>query len=236
MRAASRPAAPARSSAPRRVLIVDDHPIVRHGIRRMIELETDLAVCGEAQTEKEARDAIRELHPDVVIVDISLGHGDGLELVRDVHAQQPHLPMLVLSMHDELIYAERLLAAGASGYIMKQAASDQLIIALRQVLDGETYLSESLASALRLARETGTSSLAAAADPLHRLSNRELQVLGFIGRGLSSREAADALGLSIKTVESHRQSLKRKLNLATNGQLLQFAINWFARRGLKAEG
>jgi DNA-binding NarL/FixJ family response regulator len=228
---------PARSvSGRRRVLIVDDHPIVRHGIRRMIELEGDLEVCGEAQTEKEARDAIRELSPDVVIVDISLGQGDGLELVRDVHAQHPDLPMLVLSMHDELIYAERLLAAGASGYIMKQAASDQLIIALRQVLEGETYLSESLASALQLAREQGTSSLAVVGDPLHRLSNRELQVLSFIGRGLSSREAAEALSLSIKTVESHRQSLKRKLNLATNAQLLQFAINWFARRGsLKPE-
>lgn len=224
-----------RTAVPRRVLIVDDHPIVRHGLRRMIELEPDLAVCGEAQTEKEAREAIRELAPDVVIVDISLGQGDGLELVRDVHAQRPELPMLVLSMHDELIYAERLLAAGASGYIMKQAASDQLIIALRQVLEGARYLSESLASALQLARETGTSSLAAVGDPVHRLSNRELQVLSFIGRGLSSREAADALGLSIKTVESHRQSLKRKLNLATNAQLLQFAINWFARRGLTAQ-
>lgn len=224
-----------RTAVPRRVLIVDDHPIVRQGLRRMIELEPDLAVCGEAQTEKEAREAIRELAPDVVIVDISLGQGDGLELVRDVHAQRPELPMLVLSMHDELIYAERLLAAGASGYIMKQAASDQLITALRQVLEGARYLSESLASALQLARETGTSSLAAVGDPVHRLSNRELQVLSFIGRGLSSREAADALGLSIKTVESHRQSLKRKLNLATNAQLLQFAINWFARRGLTAQ-
>jgi DNA-binding NarL/FixJ family response regulator len=234
MKAAGRTAPAPRTAARRRVLIVDDHPIVRQGLRRMLELEPDLMVCGEAQTEKEARDAIRELSPDVVIVDISLGRGDGLELVRDVHAQRPDLPMLVLSMHDELIYAERLLAAGASGYIMKQAASDQLIVALRQVLDGQTYVSASLASALRTARESGTLSFAAGGDPIHRLSNRELQVLGFIGRGLSSREAADALGLSIKTVESHRQSLKRKLNLATNAQLLQFAINWFARRG--AEG
>jgi DNA-binding NarL/FixJ family response regulator len=224
---------PRATAAKRRVLIVDDHPIVRQGMRRMLELEPDFVVCGEAQTEKEARDAIRELAPDVVIVDISLGHGDGLELVRDVHAQRPELPMLVLSMHDELIYAARLLAAGASGYIMKQAASDQLIVALRQVLAGGTYLSEALASALRVAHENGTSAVAFSGDPLHRLSNRELQVLGFIGRGLSSREAAEALGLSIKTVESHRQSLKRKLNLATNAQLLQYAINWFARRGVE---
>jgi DNA-binding NarL/FixJ family response regulator len=214
-------------TAQRRVLIVDDHPIVRQGLRRMIEPEPDLVVCGEVQTEREARAAIRALAPDVVIVDISLAQGDGLELVRDVHAQQPELPMLVLSMHDELIYAERLLAAGASGYIMKQAASDQLLIALRQVLAGETYLSESLAECL--GRNEGAGGTAGA-DPIDRLSNRELQVLSLIGRGLSSREAAEALGLSVKTVETHRQSLKRKLNLVTNAQLLQYAINWYASR------
>jgi DNA-binding NarL/FixJ family response regulator len=218
------------ATAQRRVLIVDDHPIVRQGLRRMIEPEPDMVVCGEVQTEREARAAIRALAPDIVIVDISLAQGDGLELVRDVHAQRPDLPMLVLSMHDELIYAERLLAAGASGYIMKQAASDQLLIALRQVLAGGTYLSESLASNLGRARIEGTGGTGAGSDPIERLSNRELQVLSLIGRGLSSREAAEALGLSVKTVETHRQSLKRKLNLATNAQLLQYAINWYASR------
>jgi DNA-binding NarL/FixJ family response regulator len=215
-------------TAQRRVLIVDDHPIVRQGLRRMIEPEPDLVVCGEVQTEREARTAIRALSPDVVIVDISLAQGDGLELVRDVHAQQPELPMLVLSMHDELIYAERLLAAGASGYIMKQAASDQLLIALRQVLAGGTYLSESLAG--NLGRSDAAVAGGGSGDPIDRLSNRELQVLSLIGRGMSSREAAEALGLSVKTVETHRQSLKRKLNLATNAQLLQYAINWYASR------
>src|SRR5882757_3264172 len=135
-------------TAQRKVLIVDDHPIVRQGLRRMIESEPDLVVCGDVQTEREARAAIRALAPDVVIVDISLAQGDGLELVRDVHAHHAGLPMLVLSMHDELIYAERLLAAGASGYIMKQAASDQLLVALRRVLAGGTYLSETLAGNL----------------------------------------------------------------------------------------
>lgn len=212
----------------RRVLIVDDHPIVRQGLRRMIEPEPDLVVCGEVQTEKEARAAIRALAPDVVIVDISLGQGDGLELVRDVHAQCPDLPMLVLSMHDELIYGERLLAAGASGYIMKQAASEQLLIALRMVLSGGTYLSETLAG--NLGRMEGSGGGGLCGDPIDRLSNRELQVLSLIGRGMSSREAAEALGLSVKTVETHRQSLKRKLNLATNAQLLQYAINWYASR------
>lgn len=194
----------------------------------MIEPEPDLVVCGEVQTEREARAAIRALSPDIVIVDISLAQGDGLELVRDVHAQRPELPMLVLSMHDELIYAERLLAAGASGYIMKHAASDQLLIALRQVLSGDVYLSESLAANLGRGGVQGTSGGSGSGDPIERLSNRELQVLSLIGRGQSSREAADSLGLSVKTVETHRQSLKRKLNLLTNAQLLQYAINWYS--------
>jgi DNA-binding NarL/FixJ family response regulator len=213
----------------RKVLIVDDHPIVRQGLRLMIDEEPDLRVCGEAQSEREARVAIRDLEPDVVIVDISLTQGDGLELVRDVHAHHPELPMLVLSMHDELIYAERLLAAGACGYIMKHAASDQLLVALRRVLAGERYVSESLAENLGRLRGGGEAG-AMNDDPIERLSNRELQVLSLIGRGQSSREAADRLGLSVKTVETHRQSLKRKLNLATNAQLLQYAINWYATR------
>jgi DNA-binding NarL/FixJ family response regulator len=213
----------------RRVLIVDDHPIVRQGLRRMIEAEADLTVCGEAQNEREARGAIRELQPDAVIVDISLAHGDGLELVRDVHAQRPGLPMLVLSMHDEMIYAGRLLAAGASGYIMKHAASDQLLVALRRVLDGGTYLSDAVAGTLEAPVREGNARCGAS-DPIERLSNRELQVLSLIGRGLSSREAAETLGVSVKTVESHRQSLKRKLNLLTNAQLLRYSINWYANR------
>jgi DNA-binding NarL/FixJ family response regulator len=222
-------AGPAHAAGKRKVLIVDDHPIVRQGLRLMIDEEPDLKVCGEAQSEREARIAIRDLEPDVVIVDISLAQGDGLELVRDVHAHHPRLPMLVLSMHDELIYAERLLAAGASGYIMKQAASDQLLVALRRVLAGERYVSESLAENLGRPRG-GADSRAGGDDPIERLSNRELQVLSLIGRGQSSREAADRLGLSVKTVETHRQSLKRKLNLATNAQLLQYAINWYTTR------
>src|SRR5215831_20927791 len=158
-------------TAQRRVLIVDDHPIVRQGLRRMIEPEPDLVVCGEVQTEREARTAIRALAPDVVIVDISLAQGDGLELVRDVHAQQPQLPMLVLSMHDEAIYAARLLAAGASGYIMKHAASGQLLTALRRVLSGGIYVSDQLASTLDTPDGERAGGTGAAADPISRLSN-----------------------------------------------------------------
>ena len=229
MRIGSRGSGPSHAPGKRKVLIVDDHPIVRQGLRLMINEEPDLKVCGEAQSEREARIAIRDLEPDVVIVDISLVQGDGLELVRDVHAHHPELPMLVLSMHDELIYAERLLAAGASGYIMKQAASDQLLVALRRVLSGDRYISESLAENLGRPRG-GADAGTKGDDPIERLSNRELQVLSLIGRGQSSREAADRLGLSVKTVETHRQSLKRKLNLATNAQLLQYAINWYTTR------
>lgn len=210
--------------ARRRVLIVDDHPIVRQGLKRMIETEPDMEVCGEAATEAQARRAIRELMPDIVIVDLALQEGDGLELVRDVHAHHPDVPMLVLSMHDETIYAERLLAEGASGYIMKQAAADQLLNALRAVLRGERYLSEQLAQTLGV-RDCGAEG--DVVDPVRRLSNRELQVLNLVGRGVSSRDIAAELGLSVKTVESHRQSIKRKLNLATNSQLLQYAINGF---------
>ena len=215
----------------RRVLIVDDHPIVRQGLKRMIETEPDMEVCGEAATEAQARRAIRELVPDIVIVDLALQEGDGLELVRDVHAHHPDVPMLVLSMHDETIYAERLLAEGASGYIMKQAAADQLLNALRAVLRGERYVSEQFAQTLGV-RDDGDTT-----DPVKRLSNRELQVLNLVGRGVSSRDIAAELGLSVKTVESHRQSIKRKLNLATNSQLLQYAMNWFNwRRGGSGPG
>lgn len=214
----SRSGEPAR----RRVLIVDDHPIVRHGLARMIEASPDLSVCGEAENVADAKRAIRELSPEVVIVDLTLGQGDGLELVRDVRAQHPGLPMLVLSMHEESIYAERLLAAGARGYIMKEAASEQLLIALRRVLAGKVYLSESLAERLRTRGRAPAEG--EAEDPLRRLSNREMQVLAKLGRGLSSRAIAADLTLSVKTVESHRQSIKRKLNLSTNAQLLQYAI------------
>ena len=210
-------------STRRRVLIVDDHPIVRHGLSRMIEAAPDLVVCGEVENVADARRAIRELHPDIVIVDLSLGQGDGLELIRDARAHHPRLPMLVLSMYEESIYAERLLAAGARGYIMKEAASDQLLIALRRVLAGKIYVSEALAARLR-ARGSASAG-GEAEDPLKRLSNREMQVLAKLGRGLSSRAIAADLTLSVKTVESHRQSIKRKLNLANNAQLLQYALS-----------
>jgi len=218
----------AGSAEARRVLIVDDHPIVRQGLKRLIEQERDLVVCGEAETVREARQLIRDTAPDVVIVDLLLRQSDGIELVRDVHAHHPALPMLVLSMHDEAIYAERMLAAGASGYIMKQAAGDQFLTALRRVLDGGIYVSDAVGNSMIQKFASGGAYLAT--SPIDRLSNRELQVLQMIGRGMSTREAAETLNLSIKTVESHRQRLKRKLNLTTAAQLVQYAVNWAGGR------
>jgi len=212
----------------RQVLLVDDHPIVRQGLRRLIDGEGDLEVCAEAGTMREARQAIREKDPDVVVVDISLKEGDGMELIKDVRAHHPSLPMLVLSMHDEGVYAERLLAAGANGYIMKQAATDQFINALRRVLEGGVYVSEAVGA--RMIRKLAAGGATTSVDPIDHLSNRELQILQMIGRGLSTRQAAEALNLSVKTVESHRQRIKRKLDLATSSQLVQHAVNWVSRK------
>ena len=205
-----------------RVLIVDDHPIVRQGMRLMIDAEPDLIVCGEAQTEQEARAQVRELRPQAAIVDLSLEYGDGFNVVRDIRAHFPETRVLVLSMHDETIYAERLLAEGAAGYIMKQAATDQLINALRTVLRGQIYLSEAMQTRLAERRDPS-------ATPRSRLSARELQVINLIGRGVGSRDMANNLSLSVKTIESHRAAIKRKLGLATNAQLIQYAIQWHGR-------
>ncbi len=215
-------------SGKRRVLIVDDHPIVRQGLRRLLEGEPDLEVCGEAESVRDAKALVRELHPDIVIVDISLKQGDGLELLKDIRAHYPSMPVLVLSMHDEAVYAERMLSAGASGYIMKHAASDQFLIALRRVLDGGIYVSEAVGNSMIEKFAAGAAYVSA--NPVGSLTNRELQVLHMIGKGLSTRQTADALNLSIKTVESHRQRIKRKLSLTNSAQLMQYAVNWYAGR------
>ena len=212
----------------RRVMLVDDHPIVRQGLRRLIEAEPDLEVCGEAETAREAKSMIRDIEPDVVIVDVSLAQGDGLELVKDARAHYPTLPLLVLSMHDEVIYAERMLSAGANGYIMKQAASDQFLVALRRVLEGGIYVSESVGN--NMIEKFAAGGAYTPTNPIDGLSNRELQVLHMIGKGLSTRQNAEALNLSVKTVESHRQRIKRKLSLQTSAQLMQYAVNWYAGR------
>ena len=222
------PAAAVGKQRLRRVLIIDGHPIVRQGLQQIIEVESDLMVCGEADTALAARAAIKESNPDVIVTDISLKQGDGIELVRHVRAHHPQLPMLVLSDHDESIYAERMLSVGANGYIMKQASSDQILTALRRVADGGTYVSGAVGS--NMIERFAASGTHVSGNPIDRLSNRELQILHMVGKGMSTRETAQSLSLSIKTVESHRQRLKRKLNLGTGTQLIQYAINWFAGR------
>jgi DNA-binding NarL/FixJ family response regulator len=216
------------SGRPRKVFIVDDHPIVRQGLSQLINHEPDLKVCGEAAGVREARATIGAAEPDIVIVDLSLRDSDGLELIKDIRNKHHDLPVLVLSMHDESIYAERLLSAGANGYIMKQAAADQLLVALRRVLGGGIYVSDTVGASM-IARFAG-SGLRHRSDPIERLSNRELQILNLIGRGKGTRQIADDLNLSIKTVESHRQRIKKKLNLVTSPQLVQFAVNWYSTR------
>jgi len=211
----------------RSVLIVDDHPIVRQGLSQLINAEDDLEVCGSAATVEEALQSLSESYPDVVIVDLSLAHSDGLELIKEIRSETRHLPVLVLSMHDENMYAERLLSAGANGYIMKQAAADQLLIALRRVLAGGVYVSEHLGSSM-IERIAGNDPKRNS-NPIERLSNRELQVLNLIGRGKTTREVAENLTLSVKTVESHRQRIKKKLNLQTSAQLVQFAVSSYTQ-------
>jgi DNA-binding NarL/FixJ family response regulator len=208
----------------RRVLIVDDHPVVRQGIKLMINSQPDLTVCGEAHNEQEARRLVRELKPDALVVDLSLDQGDGFNVVRDVNAHFPEIRVLVLSMHDEAVYAERLLAQGAAGYIMKQAATEQLITALRAVLRGERFISDTL-------RQSLATRDAEEGDAASRLSTRELQVISLIGQGLGTREIAENLSLSVKTVETHRLTIKRKLALDTNAQLVQYAIKWHSAAG-----
>ena len=205
-----------------RILIVDDHPIVRQGLRRLIDQEEDLSVCGEAEDVKEARDAIQALSPDAVILDISLKNSDGVDLLKELRIRRLKTPVLVLSMHDESIYAERLLSAGANGYIMKQEASDRFLAALREVLSGGIYVSDAVRS--KIANSAATEDVVD--DPIARLSNRELQVFNLIGQGLSTREIADKLNLSVKTIESHRLTIKEKLNIDSATQLVRYAVRW----------
>lgn len=205
-----------------RILIVDDHPIVRQGLKRLIDQEEDLSVCGEAEDVKEARNAIEAMSPDAVILDISLKNSDGVDLIKELRLRRIKTPVLVLSMHDESIYAERLLSAGANGYIMKQEASDQFLAALRGVLSGDIWVS----NAVREKMAKSAAAEDAVADPISRLSNRELQVFNLIGQGLSTREIAGKLNLSVKTIESHRLTIKDKLNIDSATQLVRYAVRW----------
>jgi len=206
------------------VLVVDDHPLMRQGLAMLINQQQDMQVCGEAEDMRVALQCIVQLKPDIVILDISLKGPDGLELLKTIRAANPELPVLVLSMHDEAIYAERALRARANGYIMKQEATEKVLVAVRRILDGEVYLSESMSKKLLQQYIDGAPSMLESRIAL--LSDRELEVFGRIGEGHATREIAEALGLSVKTIETYQAHIKEKLGLKSGRELIQHAIQW----------
>ena len=208
-----------------KVLIVDDHPVVREGIAQIIRQTGDLEVCGEADCPERALQAVSVSKPDVAVVDLAFSAGSGLGLIRDLKVWHPDLPVLVLSMHDESIYAERVLRAGASGYIMKHEVTEHFVQAIREVLRGGIYLSERMATRM-LQRLAGKAPAGAAASSIESLSDRELEVFQLIAQGLSTREVAERLYLSIKTVETHLDHIKAKLGLESSRELFRYAIVW----------
>jgi DNA-binding NarL/FixJ family response regulator len=217
---ASAKTAPAR----KRILIVDDHPMMREGLAQLIEHEPDLCVCAQADNAAQTLAAIATQPPDLAVVDISLPDKSGLELIKDLQAMHPQLPLLVISMHDETLYAERVLRAGGRGYIMKQEGGKKLMEAIRQVLQGQIYVSEKM-SAKILELFSGRRP-ASANSPVELLSDREFEVFQLIGQGQTTRQIAHRLHLSVKTVEVHRANMKKKLELDSGMELVRFAIRW----------
>jgi DNA-binding NarL/FixJ family response regulator len=215
---------PNPAAAKKRILVVDDHPIVRQGLALLINREPDLVVCGEAEEASGAMHVLASARPDVLILDISLNGPDGLDLLKNIRTTHPSLPVLILSMHDESIYAERALRAGANGYIMKQEATEKVLDALRRILSGEIYVSDGIANKMLKHYITGSGTLrnSSIAD----LSDRELEVFRLIGEGHGTRQIAEELHLSIKTVESYQAHIKEKLSLRSARELMQHAIQW----------
>ncbi len=207
-----------------RVFLVDDHPLVREHLTALIQREADLEVCGEAADAPTALEMISRQSPDLVILDISLKRSNGLELIKHLKEMWPELPVLVLSMHDEMLYAERSLRAGALGYITKEEATVSVLSAVRRVLGGQVYLSERIAG--RMMKRMVSGAKDELGSPLEVLTDRELEVFQMLGRGLGTRQIAEELRLGIKTVESYRARIKEKLQLEDGNQLLQHAIQW----------
>ena len=207
-----------------RVLLVDDHPIVRQGLALLIDRENDLSVCGEADGAHSAFHAITTLRPDLVVLDISLSGPDGLDVLKEIRAKTASLPVLILSMHDESIYADRAMRAGANGYIMKQEATEKVLVAIRRILRGEVYLSDRLTDSML--RQYVRRATPMKASPLLNLTDRELEVYRLIGEGHGTRQIADELHVSVKTIESHQAHLKDKLALRNSRELVQHAIEW----------
>jgi DNA-binding NarL/FixJ family response regulator len=210
-----------------RVLLIDDHPLVRERLAEVIHREPDLVICGAAEDRHQALTAIAAAAPDLAIVDLVLKNSDGLELIKDIHARWPKLGMLVVSMHDESLYAERVLRAGARGYITKQEATRNILRAIRRVLQGDIYLNDRIATQI-LSRLT-TPDPAPAVSPVALLTDRELQVFEMTGHGLGIRQIAGRLRLAVKTVETYRGRIREKLKLRDAEEMLQRAIAWVHR-------
>jgi len=212
----------------KRIVIVDDHPLFRKGLEELIHSDGAFAVCGEAGNASEAMGVIRKLDPDLVIVDLSLPGANGIELIKNIRAEFPKLPILVLSMHDESLYALRALRAGAEGYVMKHEAMANVIQAIHEVFSGRPYLSPAMAAQVITKAARGQAE--GETDPTERLSDRELEVLELIGKGREVREIANRLHLSPKTVETHRAHIKEKLQLKNARQVVRFAVQWIDAR------
>jgi DNA-binding NarL/FixJ family response regulator len=208
-----------------RVLLVDDHPIVRQGLTQLINQESDMMVCGSAQDGNEALSAIATLKPDIVLLDISLSGPDGLAVLKEIRLTDATLPVLVLSMHDESIYAERALRAGANGYIMKQEATERVLEAIRRIRAGEVYVSDRISRHLLRQIVSGPPQK----SPIEALTDRELAVFRLIGKGHGTREIADDLKISVKTVETYQAHIKEKLSLRNARELVQHAFQWVTR-------
>ena len=223
------PSPPAAAEKRRRVLLVDDHPFMRAGLGQLIERQADLCVCGEAGNPAEAMQAIAKTKPDVVLTDLTMPGRSGLEFIKDVIAAQAGLSVLVVSMHDEAVYAERALRAGARGYIMKEAGGDALLAAIRQVLRGEVYVSARMSA--RILEGLSSRKPRGSSSPIEKLSDREFEVFQLIGQGKSTRDIAEQLHLSSKTVDVHRSHIKEKLELTDATALIRHAVRWVETQG-----
>jgi len=213
-----------------RIFVVDDHPVVREGLAAQIANEPGLTICGEASDVAEALASIATTQPDVVVVDISLKTGNGIDLVKRLKARDPGIRILVWSMHDEGLYSERALRAGALGYIKKDCAGRQVIEAIRSVLDGKLYLSPEVSAKL-LARVVGRDPTQNSSSPVEALTDRELEAFSFLGNGLTTKQVAEKMHVSPKTVETYRARIKEKLNLKNATELMQHAVQWVVEQG-----
>jgi DNA-binding NarL/FixJ family response regulator len=217
------------ADAPRRILIVEDHPIFQMGLVDLIQQEADLTVCGAVADVGDACRAIASLHPDLVIVDLSLKQSNGFDLLQTIKAEHKSLPVLVLSMHDEQIHAERCLRAGARGYINKKETSESVITAIRHLLGGNIFLSTSMTAAILNKFQKNPAKLAG--SPLGCLTSRELEVFYLIGRGKTPAEIADRLHLSVKTIGTHKERIKEKLGMKNAAELVRYAVLWVEKEG-----